>query len=174
MITGNDESWRTMLVLVGPVIKSICRRAGLDPDEIDDVAQTFVLKLLENNAIRLRRLRVSGKEPFFKWVRIVVNRIVMDGFRDRYIRIGLEQTAGESIWAERIRRSRVLDDVERKVLIDQALSTLKPVDKAIFWLDFFGLKDSEIAEKTSLEKSIVQKRLSRLRERMQRVIGNDV
>ncbi len=167
MITGDDESWRMMLQILGPVINAVCRRSGLDRDEFEDVAQAFVLRLLENNSRRLRGIKIKQVESFYGWVKVVVSRIVLDRLNDTSRRKEFETKAGGERWREGIVSSRIAVNIENRVLIGKALDSLKPVDRAIFWLDFNGLKGGEIAMITGVNVQNIQKRLSRMRSKMQ-------
>jgi RNA polymerase sigma factor (sigma-70 family) len=167
MITGDDESWRMMLQILGPTINAVCRRAGLDRDEFEDIAQVFVLRLLENNSRRLRAIKVRQVESFYGWVKVVVSRIVLDRVNDTSRRKEFETKAGDDRWHEETVSSRIADNIENRVLIGKALDTLKPVDRALFWLDFSGLKGGEIAMITGVNVHTIQKRLSRMRSKMQ-------
>ena len=170
MITGDDDSWRLMLNTIGPIINAVCIRKGLGRDEVEDVAQTFVLRLLENNSRHLRRIKITQPESFFGWVKIVVSRIVLDRLNETNRRQEFESRIGGEKWRDASVTSNPADNAEKRILIENAMQSLKPVDKAIFWLDFNGLKNSEIAMITGVNIQNIQKRLSRMRSKLQGLV----
>ena len=43
LIACDDESWRTFLCEVGPIIKSVCLRSGLDDDETKEIDPGIII-----------------------------------------------------------------------------------------------------------------------------------
>jgi RNA polymerase sigma factor (sigma-70 family) len=165
LIARDSDAWRIFLQQIGPMVMGICRRSGLGGDYIDDTAQALVLKLLENNCRALRRLDVTTDEKFFSWAKVVAGRMVIDEIRIGKVRQGYEEK-----WAEERYRdlfaSPINDPIEVRVLLDRAAADLPPEDQVLFQLDLAGLKHKEIGLILGLTLTAVQKRHTRMRERL--------
>jgi len=167
MIAGDDAAWREFLRKSGPIIGAVCRRAGLNRDETDDVAQRMVLKFLENNSRVLRKVNLVSEESFYGWVKVVVSRTAIDLIRRSERRKGWEFYSGKEQWNE-IFESSVHDGVESKLLVEHAVKDLTGAEKVLLHLDFNDLRDREIAKILDMPVNTVQVKLSRLRKKMRR------
>ncbi len=172
LIAGDDESWLVFLQETGSIIKGICRNAGLNGDEFEDVAQLFVLKLLDRNCRILRGIKVTTENSFYGWVKVVVSRLVLDYIRKDDVRRNHEKRWGEAHWREKY-SINIATGIEMKIDLDNLADILTPAERTLFWLDYRGLKDREIGCIFGIQIKAVQQRLSRLRKKIRDILTSD-
>jgi len=168
LIARDSDAWHVFLQQIGSMVTGICRRAGLGGDDVDDVAQALVLKLLENNSRALRRLDVTTDEKFFSWVKVVAGRLVLDDIRAGNARQNYEEKWAQERYRE-IFSSPINEPIETRVLLENAVTGLPPEDRALFHLDLAGLKHREIGQILGLTLTTVQKRHARMRDRLREI-----
>ena len=168
LIARDSDAWHVFLQQIGSMVTGICRRAGLGGDDVDDVAQALVLKLLENNSRALRRLDVTTDEKFFSWVKVVAGRLVLDDIRAGNARQNYEEKWAQERYRE-IFSSPINEPIETRVLLENAVTGLPPEDRALFHLDLAGLKHKEIGQILGLTLTTVQKRHARMRDRLREI-----
>jgi len=165
LIARDDAVWRVFLQEAGRILQGVGGRAGLDEDEIEDIAQLFVLKLLDGDCRILRALEVKEK-GFWAWVKVVLSHLVIDHVRGVSLRKEVESKYARERGASS-RGSYSL--VEDRLTLEKVVGELEPLDQMVFWLDYNDLKDSEIAKLTGMSEAAVQQRLSRLRRKLGKV-----
>lgn len=167
MIARDDSAWRIFLEDFGPLINGLCRRARLDTDEIDDIVQSIVVKLLEQDCRALRQVKVT-RESLYKWFKVVVSRAISDFYRHQRRR-----KEHEAEWAvlrlsleeEKIDFTQMLDSAS---VIDDLLAELTDEERTMFWFEYRGVRNTEIVRVLGLQLQTVQKRLSRLRSKLRK------
>ncbi len=165
MIALDDAAWRKFLRDVGPLIGGLCRRAKLDEDEIEDIAQTVVLKLLDHNCRVLRQVRVD-KDSLFHWIKVVISHTIVD-----YLRGSALRAQREARWTEGRKRvagkgSNAVGDIEAGVDLERVIAGLSDEERTLFWLDYTDISDREIARILGLKLATAQQRLSRLKKKL--------
>ncbi len=173
LIARNDGSWREFLRLVGPLIKGLCHRSELSDDEVEDVAQSFVLKLLEKDCRALRGLRIAKEESFYGWVKVVVSRVIIDHAREGEARRDRELRSYGERFGEPL-SGKAASEIETKVMLEQAIKELTPSERTLFRLDYSDLRDKEIARILGVRLDTAQQRLSRLRKKLRGILTGDV
>lgn len=78
-MSRDEAAWRRLETLYAPLVRQWCRRAGIPPAEVEDVAQDVFLSL----AGCLTEFKARGSGSFRKWVRGIVRHKAMDHFRRR-------------------------------------------------------------------------------------------
>jgi RNA polymerase sigma factor (sigma-70 family) len=174
LIAGDDNSWREFLHMAGPIIVSGCRRAGLDRDETDDIAQKVVLKLLEYDCRSIRRLVITTDEAFFGWVKVIVSRTVLDHIRRSGFQRDRETSWAFDKWRDELDAQDVEGRTEKAVLLENAVKQLPDKDQALFWMDAEGLMGKEIARILGTNLNTVQQRLTRLRQKIRSILSSDI
>jgi len=172
MIAHDSESWRMFLVAVGPILRGLCRRSGLSDDEIEDIAQSLVLRLLEQDCKALRQVTVEDEDKFFGWIKVVASRIVIDYVRHSSVIHGRDIQFGESRWEE-IMSADGTGVIERRIMLEDAAKKLTDEEQTLFWLEYGGLKDKEIATILGIELLATQQRLSRLRKKLKGILAGE-
>jgi len=166
LIARDDTAWMTFLGMLGPIIDSACRKAGLNADEREDIAQIAVVKLLERDSKVLRKLDITTSDSFFGWLKVVVTRTVLDFVRRKGNRDRQEFTWAVDHWRNAVEGEGFGDGIEQGVIIEKAVSMLNESEKTLFRLDYNGLKDKEIADILGIKLGTLQQRLSRLRHKI--------
>jgi RNA polymerase sigma factor (sigma-70 family) len=170
LIIKDDGSWREFLNQIGPLMKGICFRAGLNDDETDDIAQIFTLRLLENNCKVLRSYEARDRDSFFRWVKVVISRIVLDYVRLRDLKMDREMESGEKQWRETEFKSLDGDWNTTRLTLEGLSDRLSGDEKVLFWLEYSDLENSEVAGILGISLEAVQKRLSRLRKKLKTIL----
>jgi len=173
LIARDSDAWRDFLVQIGPMVKGICKRSDLDADETEDIAQALVLKLLERNCRILRGLEITTAERFFGWIKVIISHLVIDR-----VRLGKARRNYEEKWArERYRDvlSGSMDDAtEARVFLEIAEKSIGLSDRILLHLDLAGLQDKEIACILGVELNALQKRQSRMRDRLRKIARGEM
>ena len=170
LIARDDLTWRAFLHELGPMLMGICRKDELDADQVDDIAQAVVEKLLDRDCRILRELKVVDNKSFFAWLRIVISRTAIDYVRAARIRRDRETKCARAILDE---SSVVISETERielRVIMENAASGLTPLDQTILWLKYREVSDTEMARITGLSLAALEKRLSRLKQKVREVL----
>jgi RNA polymerase sigma factor (sigma-70 family) len=170
LIIKDDESWREFLLQIGPMLKGICFRAGLNDDETDDIVQNFTLRLLENNCRILRSYEVKDRDSFFRWVKVIISRLVLDYVRLTDLKTDREMESGENHWRETEFKSLDGDWNTTRLMLESLTDQLSTGEKVLFWLEYSDLDNSEVATILGISLEAVQKRLSRLRTKLKAML----
>ena len=169
MIARDDSAWRIFLEDFGPLINGLCRTARLDTDEIDDIVQSIMVKLLDHDCRALRHLKVT-REGLYQWFKVVVSRAISDFYRHQRRRKEHEAEWVElrfSLEEEKIDFTQMLDSAS---VIDDLLAGLSDEERTLFWFEYRGVRNSEIVRVLGLQLQTVQKRLSRLRKKLRKLM----
>lgn len=170
LIMKDDGSWRAFLYSIGPMMKGVCFRAGLNDDDVDDIVQNLALRLLENNLRTLRSFEFKDKDSFFRWVKVVISRMVLDFVRLRNLRGDREMESGEIQWQETSNKSLEGDWNHARLMLEDVSEQLSGDERVLFWLEYSDLENSEVAAILGISLEAVQKRLSRLRVKIKALL----
>lgn len=121
-----------------------------DPDQAQDCAQDVFLRAYESLS--------AGKPVNSSWLFTVARNRAMDEFRRRRrVHPDLETIARES----------TEDASDRRIMVDQLLSRLAPLDREVLYLfAVAGFKTDEIGAILGVRGAAVRQRLYRARERV--------
>ncbi len=169
LIARDDSVWRKFLVASGPFINGVCRKHGLDHDEIEDISQTFVLRLIENDCRILRSASFDSINGFYGWAKVVMTRIILDYIRKGDSRKAREQVRGRA----HLKKSLAADgaaELEFNMKVEEITSQLTKQEHTTFWFIYNGLKSHEIARISGLTTVTIQKRVSRLKKKLRELM----
>jgi RNA polymerase sigma factor (sigma-70 family) len=166
---AREAAWRTFLRRYKPVIERWCRGRNLQPTDIDEVAETVVVKLFES---------IQTYDPargrFRSWLKAVVNNAVSNELRRRACRPG-DVARGSDSAADALQAvPEPADDLARELdeKIDRDLqSALADVQGRVEpheWEAFRrkvmeGKAAEEVATQLGLARSAVYKAVHRVR-----------
>jgi RNA polymerase sigma factor (sigma-70 family) len=165
MIARDDSAWRVFLADFTPLIAGLCHKVRMTGDDIDDIVQAVVVKLLDRDCRALRKLNVTPGS-LYCWVKVVVSRAIYDYFRKRECRMEHERD-----WVERMKEADSelvpeLEAIESKVDLEIYVRGLSDEERTIFWLEYRGVPSKEIARLLGLSVSAVQQRMSRMKRKL--------
>lgn len=166
LISCDDASWLVFLNRIGPLIQGVCFKAGLGRDDLDDIVQSLALKLLENNSRALRAFKFNDADSFFRWVKVVVSRIVLDHLRAREIKAVRERESGMAHWQESTSQSPGSDWAQAKLILESVSEQLASEEKVLFWLEYSDMENAEAAVILGITVPAIQQRLTRLRKKL--------
>jgi RNA polymerase sigma factor (sigma-70 family) len=172
LITRDSDTWQRFLVEMGPMLKGICNKSNLDDEEADDIAQVVVLKLLEKDCKALRGLKVDSNRAFFAWVKIVISRTVIDHARSLGLRRERESSAAKEQSVMHADPPGPLLGMAVRSELEKVLAEFSALDRTLFWMDFRDVPDAEMARITGAGVAMVQKRLSRMRKKLNPILGD--
>ena len=168
LIAGDDQTWRMFLGEICPVIRTLCFSYGLNEFDCDDIFQTLLIKLLENNCLILRKFD-SEKGSIFAWVKVITARIIIDKKRksdlqERWVKVTGEKEPEFSPYDK-------AEDIEKKVLLEKAVQELTGDERIIYNLFIQDIEDEKIGKILGVTKNTAQQRISRMKRRLRNVIG---
>lgn len=172
LIVRNDLAWQGFLHEIYPIVVGICRQAGLSDDEIDDIAQSVTIKMLDKDCRILRNLKIEGKRQFYAWVKIVISRTVIDYIRSVNIKKEKESEFIKDITYGSQKGDDPVHSVEARAVLEKAARGLSGSDQIFFWMAYEDVPVEEIARVTGLSIPAAQQRLSRMRKRLRHVFEN--
>src|SRR4051812_22451611 len=75
---NQPEAWQRLVGLYGPLVRYWCRRGGVDPQDVDDVAQeVFVRAFASLGAFR----HTEPSDTFRGWLKGVTRHRILEHFR---------------------------------------------------------------------------------------------
>jgi RNA polymerase sigma factor (sigma-70 family) len=166
LIARDDRIWQVFLHDLGRMLQGICRKDDLTDDEIDDVAQAVVEKMLDHDCKALRSLSIRDNNQFYGWMRIVISRTALDQVRKHRLRQGKEYECAKKQARDSSVTSTEADRIELRVILENAASELSPIEQTLFWLKYREASDGEMAKITGLPLTTVVKRVSRLKQKL--------
>lgn len=127
-----------------------------DGDQAQDCAQDVFLRAYEALS--------AGKDVNSSWLFTVARNRAMDEFRrQRRVHADLEA----------IEREATHDGTDRKILVDQVMAQLAPLDREVLYLfAVAGFKTDEIGSILGVRGTAVRQRLYRARERVRELWGD--
>jgi RNA polymerase sigma-70 factor (ECF subfamily) len=139
----DDQAWQRLMVLYGPTVLGWCRRAGLAPEDAEDVRQE-VFRAVAQSLSDFRRARPG--DSFRGWLWTVTRHKVIDHLR---LQAGRPRAAGgSSAWQllNEVPEASTPPDsdphggsAETKVLYQRALGLLRDSFSERTWRAFWGV-----------------------------------
>jgi RNA polymerase sigma-70 factor (ECF subfamily) len=176
-VRGRDEeAWRRLLHLYGPLVDRWCSHQGVRGEDLDDVRQE-VFQAVAADLDRFRRDRPG--DTFRGWLRVIARHKVLDHFRRRQkhpeaqggtdARRLLEQVAGQDLPED---TDNDLGDLYLRAL-DLVRGEFEPQVWAAFWrCAVEGHAPADIAADLGVTPSAVRKAKSRVLLRLRQEIGD--
>jgi RNA polymerase sigma factor (sigma-70 family) len=152
-----ERAWADLLAAYSPLILHVARAMGGDHDAVMD-RYTFVLEALRRDDYRrLGAYASDGRGSFQTWLAVVVRRICLDEYRQRYGRLqgdgaasaeqhaqrrSLVNLVGTEFGLDAVEASRdeapdaLLGLEERRAALERALGCLEPADRLLLRLRF--------------------------------------
>lgn len=166
----DDAAWLEVSSLIHRYSRALSRRAQLDTDTADEIAQETLIKLQNLNTIR--RLRAAGSPEGY--VLVMVRNLVLDTVRRRHRTVLAEVPLSEELISayEPAEEQR---DPERMARLRTALASLRPEERELLRMRFWReLSISEIAERIGLNYSAVAVRLFRILKNLREMLGPNI
>jgi len=184
-IKGEEEAWREFLKLYSGLlyraISNICAKANppVSQDTIEDLCQSCLLSLIEDNFRKLRQYRKRRNASFRTWLSVVAANHARDFLRkcDREIKhlVSVHPRQGEggkdgrdpmeAIPASGVSQLEALKLKEIMEFLQNCIWGLSPADRLLLELMREDkLNDQEIARVMGTTVQAVQMRKSRLRK----------
>jgi len=89
---GDEGAWHRLVDLYGPLVYCWCRRAGLAPEDVADVAQE-VFRSVASGIGTFRKTKPS--DSFRGWLNVVTHNRICDHFRARAAQV--DATGGSNV-----------------------------------------------------------------------------
>jgi RNA polymerase sigma-70 factor (ECF subfamily) len=177
--TGSPEAWSRLVLLYAPVVARWCRRAGLQPEDSDDVLQE-VFRAVARKVADFRRDPAGGS--FHAWLHTITHNKVRDHFR-RWK--GQPQAAGgsdvqallEEVPAPNSGALSSVPDAEPYSLLRRGLDLVQGEFEAKTWQAFWrAVVDDQdtavIAADLGLSANAVRVAKSRVLRRLRQELGD--
>jgi RNA polymerase sigma-70 factor (ECF subfamily) len=173
LLSGDSEAWDEISSCVEKWLKNASRRHYIPDEDLDDIKQDILTKLIENNYRKLQgfsfRCRLSS------WVGSIVNNHLYDHYRSEIRRERRNSGFGEfkkeiSIEVgDDIELLSMIDDMER---VEKAIESLMPVERRVVRMTYWdNLNLTEISRITGERVSTVTSRLSRARLKLRETLA---
>lgn len=169
---GDGEAFARITSLFGGLVYHWCRRAGLSPEDSEDVSQQVFFSVSK----RLPDFkRVKPSDSFRGWLRVVTRSRIMDFFRDSNRR---EVSVGGTSFMEQVSLIAEQDDelineerAETNILFERAMALLQSEFsgndcKAFHMLVVDAITPKEVADKLGLTVNSIYIAKSRILKRM--------
>jgi RNA polymerase sigma factor (sigma-70 family) len=95
-----ESGWNEFVARYDPLIRTWCRRRGLNEANTDDVSQNVLLKLTRV----LPAFEYDPAKGFRKWLRVVVENAVNDFFREQVRQLHTAPRGGTSAYEQLLRQ----------------------------------------------------------------------
>ena len=172
---NTEEAWTEFLRRFQPLMaavagKTVRRWTRPGPELVDDLVQSSLRKIFDNNCRAMRSFRWLHDNSFRGFLKVVVSNIVQDHFR-KYPPTRVEEDL-EQVGAELVKTEPVSQSVETEALVQKLISCLQRLlsaeadlkrDLAMFLLYYrYGLTAKEISGLYHLTVKTVENTLLRL------------
>lgn len=172
LLKGDNTAWEQMSSCVESWLINASQRRYIPDDEIQDLRQEILAKLLENNYKKLQQFSFMCR--LSTWTGSVVQHHLYDHF-SAVIRREKRNHAFETIRKEIVDHreitEKIVDEVDLSRLLEKALESLSPSEQVsvrmIYW---DGLTPSEAAVITGEKISSITSRLTRAREKLRAIM----
>jgi RNA polymerase sigma-70 factor (ECF subfamily) len=169
-LAGDAAAARELFSAISKALRGYYRvrvgGAGRGPEDAEDLVQACLLK------IHFARDRYDSSQSLKTWVFTIASRTLIDHWRGRSSEEELLEAPGET--SEEV-PDEVLSPEEKTLLhrdLNQALATLKPIDRSIVYLyGVEGLSMAEIAATHSLTESAAKLRAHRAYKELRKVLN---
>lgn len=153
-----DELLVCSLVHIQPALRYACRvhQVQISHDEFEDICQEVIILLIEDNYHRLRAFDPQ-QSSVRTWIYAVVKNHVSRKLSGKNGVISLEDIASDSLICPPGQEKASLY-IERRGLIQEALTKLPGRSQELFRLSCEGLSDVEISGLTGIKVEAVRRR----------------
>lgn len=162
----SEAAFETLLERHLALVYSVARRLVRSPQAAEDVTQAVFCELAQ------QAHRIGRHTPVVAWLHVVARRTAIDVIRHESRRRVRETAAAEE---SRVETPRVPMDpdqptwTELEPLLDEAVASLKSVDRAAVLLRFFQNKTlREIGDELGISDDAAQKRVARALDQLRR------
>lgn len=172
LLKGDDTSWEQMSMCVESWLINASQRRYISDDEIQDLRQEILAKLLENKYKKLQQF--SFKCRLSTWIGSVVQNHLYDHFSAvirREKRNHVFETIRKEIVDHRELTEKIIDEVDLSRLLDKALESLSPSEQVSIRMIYWdGLTPSEASVITGEKISSITSRLTRARDKLRAIM----
>jgi RNA polymerase sigma-70 factor (ECF subfamily) len=176
-VRGRDEeAWRRLLHLYGPLVDRWCGHQGVRGDDLEDVRQE-VFRAVLTGLEGFRRDRPG--DTFRGWLRVVTRRRVLDHFRLRQDRPAAQGGTDARRLLEQAASQDLPDDTDEDLrelyrrALDLVRGEFEPQTWSAFWRCVIeGQSPAEIAADLGVTPAAVRKAKSRVLFRLRQEIGD--
>lgn len=162
--TRSEPAFAVLVERHLPLIYSVAHRLVQSQATAEDIAQAVFLELAQ------RAHRISRGTPLVAWLHVVARRTAIDVIRRETRRRAREVAAAEETHTEVPLASMGSDQPawsEIAYVLDEAVASLKPVDRAAVLLRFFNEKSlREIGDELGISEDAAQKKVGRALDRL--------
>jgi RNA polymerase sigma-70 factor (ECF subfamily) len=172
----DDEAWRRLVALYGPLVQHWCMRGGVRPEDVEEAVQETFLAAASN----LEQFEHHGPGSFRAWIRGIARHKVQDYFRKQQ---GRPAALGGTEALERLQdvpepdAGSVEEGDEVRGLYRRALDLIRSEFEERTWLAFWysaveGRQTSVVAEQLGLSPVAVRIAKSRVLSRLRQEAGD--
>lgn len=172
----DEEAWRQLVHLYGPLVQRWCQRAGLQEEDTADVFQeTF--RAVARELAAFRPTRATGS--FRCWLRAVARSKITDHFRQRQVAAGQGGTDAQRLLAHIADPLPAEADedgpAENDLVVRRALDLIRPEFSSSCWTAFWqvaieGHSAPEVARQLQVSPQAVRQANYRVRRRLRLVL----
>jgi RNA polymerase sigma factor (sigma-70 family) len=172
LLKGDDPAWDQMSKCVESWLINASQRSYISDDEIQDLRQEILTKLLENNYKKLQQF--SFKCRLSTWIGSIVQNHLYDHFSAtirREKRNHAFETIRKEIIDHRELTEKIIDEVDISRLLDKALESLSQSEQVSIRMIYWdGLTPSEASVITGEKISSITSRLTRARDKLRAIM----
>lgn len=164
-LAGEADAWNALLRHAYPLAQSYLKNLARDPELTRDLTQDLFLRLLKDDARRLRAFDPELGVPFPAYLCVIAHRLFLDYVRSGVARERLRQEPPESLDAAMV----VPADAEEKMRLhelNRRIEQLSPQQQTAVRLRADGLSYEEIGRVLGIGTGGVGALLSRARDRL--------
>lgn len=177
----DEEAWRQIVHLYGPLVHRWCKRSGLDDNDLADVFQES-FRAVSRNLHSFSPNKSVG--AFRSWLRTIVRTKIADYYRRR-----AQQASGQGGTAAQLQLSEMADPLQdaqfeesqaevasdHALVVRQAMELLRPQFTPQNWNAFWqvaveGRSAVEVAEQLGVNAQAVRQANYRIRRRLRQVL----
>jgi RNA polymerase sigma-70 factor (ECF subfamily) len=177
-VANDQEAWRHLVHLYGPLVQRWCKRAGLQEDDTADVFQE-AFRAVARELASFHPTRSVGS--FRCWLRTVTRTKIADHFRARR-----RQAPGQGGSAAQLKLASIADPLaqdqgddeaaEQALVAQRALELIRPEFSPPNWAAFElvalqGVSAVEAAQRLGLNPQAVRQANYRIRRRLRLVLA---
>ena len=173
LLSGDTDAWNEISLFIERMLKNVSRRHYIPDDDISDLRQDVLTKLIEDNYRRLHgfsfRCRLST------WVGSIVNNHLFDhyrseirrerrnkGFEDFRKDMAIDTKNDEEMMAR-------ISDMEK---LEEAIESLTPAERRAVRMTYWDdLRPTEISKITGERVSTISSRIVRARIRLREILA---
>ncbi|HEX9744498.1 MAG TPA: sigma-70 family RNA polymerase sigma factor [bacterium] len=171
LIRGDSAAWRHFIDRIAPVIRALAAKSNMSGDDVDDLSQKVVVRLIDGNCRALRKFD-PARGSLHAWVKVIATRILLDQKRHTETRRILHEDLYNEFMVDP--GHEFDDDIATKLLIDNIRSRLQPDERVAFDFIQAGVKPSEFARILGISVDAANQRVRRLKDRIRSMVDKSV